>query len=84
MLDELLAGFEDSRFQTELGRQAAAFGNSGSCPYNSDEEEAAPELEKEEAELSVMMSQRWDTDAPEQSSRQRLGHFFFPLFLSIL
>ncbi|XP_041950538.1 DNA polymerase zeta catalytic subunit [Alosa sapidissima] len=70
-LDELLAGLEDPRFQADVGRQAT-FGNSGSCPYNSDEEEAGPELEREEAELSMLMSQRWDNDIPEQTARQRL------------
>lgn len=70
VLDELLAGFEDPRFQADVGRQAT-FANTGSCPYNSDEEEVGPELEREDAELSILMSQRWDNDILEQSSRQR-------------
>lgn len=43
-----------------------------SCIYNSDDEEAGPELEKKESELSIIMSQRWDSDIPEASARQRL------------
>uniref|UniRef100_A0A671MVS0 DNA polymerase zeta catalytic subunit n=1 Tax=Sinocyclocheilus anshuiensis TaxID=1608454 RepID=A0A671MVS0_9TELE len=38
-----------------------------SCIYNSDDEEAGPELEKEESELSRIMSQRWDCDMPGHS-----------------
>lgn len=44
---------------------------SGSGIYNSDDEEAGPELEKEEAELSIIMSQRWDNEIPEHSARRR-------------
>uniref|UniRef100_A0A672LUH0 DNA polymerase zeta catalytic subunit n=1 Tax=Sinocyclocheilus grahami TaxID=75366 RepID=A0A672LUH0_SINGR len=40
-----------------------------SCIYNSDDEEAGPELEKEESELSRIMSQRWDCDMPGHSAR---------------
>ncbi|XP_056619644.1 DNA polymerase zeta catalytic subunit [Triplophysa dalaica] len=45
---------------------------SGSGICNSDDEEAGPELEKEEAELSIIMSQRWDNEIKEHSARQRL------------
>lgn len=44
---------------------------SGSGMCNSDDEEAGPELEKEEAELSIIMSQRWDNEIKEHSVRQR-------------
>ncbi|XP_073708840.1 DNA polymerase zeta catalytic subunit [Garra rufa] len=43
-----------------------------SCIYNSDDEEAGPELEKQESELSRIMSQRWDCDMPGPYARQRL------------
>lgn len=46
-----------------------------SCIYNSDDEEAGPELEKKESELSIIMSQRWDSDIPEASARQRSPNF---------
>ncbi|XP_028858187.1 DNA polymerase zeta catalytic subunit isoform X2 [Denticeps clupeoides] len=71
---DLLAGLEDDGFRADIGRQASQLhlSDSMNCPYNSDEEEAGPELEKEEAELSLLMSQRWDSGIPEQSSRIRL------------
>lgn len=68
---DFLEGLADHGFQKEVPITAPRQELSGSisCPYNSDEEEAVPELEKEEAELSMMMSQRWDTDIPESSTR---------------
>lgn len=69
----------DHRFQKDVPITAPRqeLSESLSCPYNSDEEEAVPDLEKEEAELSVMMSQRWDNDIPEQSIRYEIliSHF---------
>lgn len=64
---DFLEGITDHRFQKDVPITAPRqeLSESLSCPYNSDEEEAVPELEKEEAELSMMMSQRWDTDIPE-------------------
>ncbi|TRY87731.1 hypothetical protein DNTS_031799 [Danionella cerebrum] len=43
-----------------------------SAVYNSDDEEAEPELQEEDAELSKIMSQRWDGDLPETPPGQRL------------
>ncbi|XP_039454385.1 DNA polymerase zeta catalytic subunit-like [Oreochromis aureus] len=71
---DLLAGLEDDGFCRTPARQNS---QSRSLPgvtnynCNSDEEEAGPELDKEEAELSVIMSQRWDSDPPESASSQR-------------
>ncbi|XP_029965506.1 LOW QUALITY PROTEIN: DNA polymerase zeta catalytic subunit [Salarias fasciatus] len=63
-LIDLLAGLEDDGFCRTSARQ-------GSQPLayhcNSDEEEAEPEVDREEAELSVLMSQRWDGEAPDGS-----------------
>uniref|UniRef100_UPI003AAE4BD6 DNA polymerase zeta catalytic subunit n=1 Tax=Centroberyx gerrardi TaxID=166262 RepID=UPI003AAE4BD6 len=73
---DLLAGLEDDGFRRTPMRQnsqSQSLPGAGSCHYNSDEEEAGPELEKEEAELSMMMSQRWDSDVPEHSSIRRPG-----------
>ncbi|CAL8312592.1 unnamed protein product [Lota lota] len=53
---DLLAGLQDDGFRATTPRH-----------YNSDEEEAEPELQQEEAELSVIMSQRWDR--ADESSR---------------
>ncbi|KAG9347443.1 hypothetical protein JZ751_005010 [Albula glossodonta] len=72
---ELLAGLEDDGYQADLTRTASQQQLSGSvnCPYNSDDEEAVPDLERQDTELSLLMSQRWDRDIPEQSSRRRLS-----------
>ncbi|XP_072532805.1 DNA polymerase zeta catalytic subunit isoform X2 [Salminus brasiliensis] len=68
---DLLEGLADDGFQPEVTRTTSGrqMSSSATCPYNSDEEEAVPEFEKEEAELSVLMSQRWDTDIPAPSTR---------------
>ncbi|XP_066555014.1 DNA polymerase zeta catalytic subunit [Amia ocellicauda] len=74
-LMNLLAGLEDDGYQVERPRKSSQqqlSGNSGHH-YNSDEEEAGPELERQEAELSLMMSQRWDSDIPDHSAKRRLS-----------
>uniref|UniRef100_A0A8P4G7U9 DNA polymerase zeta catalytic subunit n=1 Tax=Dicentrarchus labrax TaxID=13489 RepID=A0A8P4G7U9_DICLA len=60
---DLLAGLEDDGFcRTPVRQNSQSQSLPGARSYhcNSDEEEAGPELDKEEAELSVIMSQRWD------------------------
>lgn len=71
---ELLAGLEYDGFcRTPLRQDSRSQTLPGAWIYqcNSDEEEVGPELDKEEAELSVLMSQRWDSEAPENSSLPR-------------
>uniref|UniRef100_A0A4W6BS74 DNA polymerase zeta catalytic subunit n=1 Tax=Lates calcarifer TaxID=8187 RepID=A0A4W6BS74_LATCA len=66
---DLLAGLEDDGFcRTPIRQNSQSLSLPGARSYhcNSDEEEAGPELDKEEAELSVIMSQRWDTEPPEK------------------
>uniref|UniRef100_A0A8C7DZ18 DNA polymerase zeta catalytic subunit n=1 Tax=Oncorhynchus kisutch TaxID=8019 RepID=A0A8C7DZ18_ONCKI len=65
---DLLAGLEDDGYRAAHMRQNSqhSLPGGGSAHYNSDEEEEGPELEREEAELSLMMSQRWDSNLPEQ------------------
>ncbi|XP_048842517.1 DNA polymerase zeta catalytic subunit isoform X1 [Brienomyrus brachyistius] len=72
---DLLVGLEDDGYQADRPRKSSqhSMSISARCHYNSDEEETAPELERQEAELSMMMSQRWDSDVPEHSSRRRLS-----------
>ncbi|XP_071334532.1 DNA polymerase zeta catalytic subunit isoform X2 [Trachinotus anak] len=73
---DLLAGLENDGFcRTTVGQNSQSQPLPGTRSYhcNSDEEEAEPELDKEEAELSVIMSQRWDNEAPESSSLLRPG-----------
>ncbi|XP_051510616.1 DNA polymerase zeta catalytic subunit-like isoform X1 [Myxocyprinus asiaticus] len=71
---DLLEALADDGFRADRSRAVSQqrLSGSASCIYNSDDEEAGPELEKEEAELSIIMSQRWDNDMPEHSPRRRL------------
>ncbi|XP_029351648.1 DNA polymerase zeta catalytic subunit isoform X2 [Echeneis naucrates] len=66
---ELLAGLQEDGFcRNPVGQHS----QSQSRYYcNSDEEEAEPDLDKEEAELSLIMSQRWDSEAPWSSTLPR-------------
>ncbi|XP_069017932.1 DNA polymerase zeta catalytic subunit isoform X2 [Embiotoca jacksoni] len=73
---DLLAGLEEDGFcRTPVRQSSQSRSLPGAASYhcNSDEEEEGPELDKEEAELSAMMSQRWDTEHPEGSSSSRPG-----------
>ncbi|XP_044025706.1 DNA polymerase zeta catalytic subunit isoform X4 [Siniperca chuatsi] len=73
---DLLAGLEDDGFcRTPVRQNSQSQSLSGARSYhcNSDEEEAEPELDKEEAELSLIMSQRWDSEHPENSSLPKPG-----------
>lgn len=77
-LIDLLAGLEDDGFhRTPLRPSSQSQPLSGAAPYhcNSDEEEAGPELEKEEADLSVLMSQRWDSEPPRRTNPLRPVQF---------
>lgn len=69
---DLLEALADDGFRADRSQQLSA-----SCGYNSDDEEAGPELEKNESELSKIMSQRWDSDMPEPSARKRSPNFTF-------
>ncbi|XP_061780433.1 DNA polymerase zeta catalytic subunit [Nerophis lumbriciformis] len=67
---DLLAGLADDEFcRTPVlhTSQSLSFPGAKSDHYNSDEEEARPALDEEEAELSVTMSQRWDKEPPASS-----------------
>ncbi|XP_069370752.1 DNA polymerase zeta catalytic subunit isoform X2 [Paralichthys olivaceus] len=68
---DLLAGLEDDGFS--IGQNSQSLPGARSYHCNSDEEEEGPELDKEETELSMIMSQRWDDKAPESSSLPRPG-----------
>lgn len=72
-LVHLLAGLESDGYQGEKNRMPLprhTFGESQN-PQNSDDEENAPQIEKEEMELSVLMSQRWDSDTEEHCAKKR-------------
>ncbi|KAM9840374.1 DNA polymerase zeta catalytic subunit [Aulostomus maculatus] len=67
---DMLVGLEDDGFcRTPVRKTSHSQSLLGARSYqcNSDEEEARPELDKEESELSVIMSQRWDNEPPESS-----------------
>ncbi|TKS75802.1 DNA polymerase zeta catalytic subunit [Collichthys lucidus] len=71
---DLLAGLEDDGFcrtPVRQNSQSQLLPGARSYHCNSDEEEAGPELDKEEAELSVIMSQRWDNEPPQNSALTR-------------
>ncbi|XP_054617424.1 DNA polymerase zeta catalytic subunit isoform X2 [Dunckerocampus dactyliophorus] len=73
---DLLAGLADDGFcWTPVLHNSQSHSRTGakSYDYNSDEEEARPELDKEEEELSVTMSQQWDKEPPESSFLPRPG-----------
>jgi DNA polymerase zeta len=72
-LVHLLAGLESDGYQGEKNRMPLpchSFGESQN-PQNSDDEENEPQIEKEEMELSVVMSQRWDSDIEEHCAKKR-------------
>ncbi|KAK5853401.1 hypothetical protein PBY51_007189 [Eleginops maclovinus] len=73
---ELLAGLENDGFcrtPVRQNPQSQSLPGARSYDCNSDEEEAEPEMEKDEAELSVIMSQRWDNEPPEHPHIPRHG-----------
>ncbi|KAG9493376.1 hypothetical protein GDO78_001340 [Eleutherodactylus coqui] len=64
---KLLAGLEDDGYQVDLSRRLSQHSFSARCSamQNSDDEENEPQVEKEEMELSILMSQRWDSNLDE-------------------
>nr|XP_033795711.1 DNA polymerase zeta catalytic subunit isoform X2 [Geotrypetes seraphini] len=67
----LLAGLEEEGYQLEGSRRLSHQGFSVKCRnlQNSDDEENEPQIEKEEMELSLLMSQRWDASLEKQEAR---------------
>lgn len=62
---DLFESLADDGFRADRSRAVSQqLSGITSCICNSDDEEAGPELEKEESELSRIMSQRWDCDMP--------------------
>uniref|UniRef100_A0A8C3AFZ8 DNA polymerase zeta catalytic subunit n=1 Tax=Cyclopterus lumpus TaxID=8103 RepID=A0A8C3AFZ8_CYCLU len=71
---DLLAGLENDGFcgnPVRQNSQSQSLPGDRSYHCNSDEEEEGPELDKVEAELSMVMSQAWDNEPPENSPSQR-------------
>ncbi|XP_036758876.2 DNA polymerase zeta catalytic subunit isoform X2 [Manis pentadactyla] len=71
-LVHLLAGLENDGYQGERHRMpsSCALGNIKNL-QNSDDEENEPQIEKEEMELSLVMSQRWDSNIEEHCAKKR-------------
>ncbi|XP_050171813.1 DNA polymerase zeta catalytic subunit isoform X2 [Myiozetetes cayanensis] len=70
---DLLAGLENDGYQMEHQKTLSHHRSLGSCrnTQNSDDEENEPQCEKEEMELSLLMSQRWDTNMEEPGPKRR-------------
>ncbi|XP_053237663.1 DNA polymerase zeta catalytic subunit [Podarcis raffonei] len=69
----LLAGLEDDGYAIGGHGTLSQHFSSGSCrnPQNSDDEENEPQIEKEEMELSLLMSQRWDSSPNDVNAKRR-------------
>lgn len=69
----LLAGLEDDGYQMGGHRTLSQNNSLGSYRnlQNSDDEENEPQIEKEEMELSLLMSQRWDSTIEEHGAKRR-------------
>uniref|UniRef100_A0A674KB15 DNA polymerase zeta catalytic subunit n=1 Tax=Terrapene triunguis TaxID=2587831 RepID=A0A674KB15_9SAUR len=69
----LLAGLEDDGYQMGGHRMLSQNHSLGSYRnlQNSDDEENEPQIEKEEMELSLLMSQRWDSSNEEHGEKRR-------------
>ncbi|XP_055088091.1 DNA polymerase zeta catalytic subunit isoform X2 [Periophthalmus magnuspinnatus] len=61
----LLAGLDDTFCRSQQCSPPKPFSGIRSYQGNSDEEEVEPDADKEDAELSVIMSQRWDSQSPD-------------------
>ncbi|XP_078505271.1 DNA polymerase zeta catalytic subunit isoform X2 [Lissotriton helveticus] len=74
-LINLLAGLEDDGYQgngSRLSSQQQRFNETCSTLQNSDDEENDPQLTKEDMELSMLMSQRWDSTVEEDDAKRQL------------
>ncbi|KAM3930335.1 DNA polymerase zeta catalytic subunit [Leptodactylus fuscus] len=72
---KLLAGLEDDGYQVDVSRRLSQHSLSARCNtlQNSDDEENEPQVEKEEMELSILMSQRWDSHMEERDGKRNFG-----------
>uniref|UniRef100_A0A671NKV8 DNA polymerase zeta catalytic subunit n=1 Tax=Sinocyclocheilus anshuiensis TaxID=1608454 RepID=A0A671NKV8_9TELE len=68
---DLFEALADDGFRADRSRAVSQqLSGISSCVCNSDDEEAGPELEKEESELSRIMSQRWDSNESSSEEQQ--------------
>ncbi|NP_001163919.1 REV3 like, DNA directed polymerase zeta catalytic subunit L homeolog [Xenopus laevis] len=68
---KLLAGLEEDEYQMDMSRRLSQHSLSAryNSMQNSDDEENEPQVEKEEMELSILMSQRWDNNTEEHNTK---------------
>nr|DBA26585.1 TPA: hypothetical protein GDO54_010826 [Pyxicephalus adspersus] len=71
---KLLAGLEDDGYQMNLSNHLSqnSFSARRHTMQNSDDEENEPQVEKDEMELSILMSQRWDSNLEEHDAKRNL------------
>lgn len=83
---DLLAGLENDGYQMGHHKTLSHHRSLGSCrnSQNSDDEENEPQCEKEEMELSLLMSQRWDSSTEEPGPKRRYVCDFLFLICSFL
>lgn len=76
---DLLAGLENDGYQMGHQKVLSHRRSLGSWrnSQNSDDEENEPQCEKEDMELSLLMSQRWDSSMEEPGQKRR---YIFSLF----
>ncbi|KAM8952408.1 DNA polymerase zeta catalytic subunit isoform 2-T2 [Pelodytes ibericus] len=68
---KLLAGLEDDGYHMDMSRRVSQHSYTKcSNMQNSDDEENEPQVEKEEMELSILMSQRWDNHTEEENAKR--------------
>lgn len=80
---DVLAGLESDGYQMEHHKALSHHRSLGSCrnSQNSDDEENEPQCEKEEMELSLIMSQRWDSSIEEPGPKRRyIDDFLYLIF----
>ncbi|XP_074752271.1 DNA polymerase zeta catalytic subunit [Athene noctua] len=70
---DLLAGLENDGYQMGHHKALSHHRSLGGCrnSQNSDDEENEPQYEKEDMELSLLMSQRWDSSIEEPGPKRR-------------
>ncbi|KAM4693357.1 LOW QUALITY PROTEIN: DNA polymerase zeta catalytic subunit [Discoglossus pictus] len=72
---KVLAGLEDDGYQMDQSRRLSQHSFSARCNnmQNSDDEENEPQVQKEDMELSMLMSQRWDSNVEGNGAKRNFG-----------
>ncbi|KAM9316643.1 DNA polymerase zeta catalytic subunit [Gastrophryne carolinensis] len=72
---KLLAGLEDDGYTKDLSKHFSqnSFSARHNFMQNSDDEENEPQVEREDMELSMLMSQRWDSNPEEHDAKRNFA-----------